>query len=268
MDKSLRWMRPAYYAAFAAICLYIGAALWGKAADTAVYAEAVPKTVSESIPVKCMALREEEPVSSSEAYFRSGERLSAAENALTHRPAMYFGTSDGLEYLSPESASEMTASELFSAPAQKAGEAKLVYGQAWYIAAVPGGVLPESGAVNVLIDGEAAPLRAQIVSTENDIALLRLTVGLEAHADIRRFSAKIVTQSVTGVEFPAAALRRENGETFVYAAEAGVAVKKSVELIHTSGESCISAVSREKDALCAGNTVIVSGENIYEGKVL
>ena len=224
MDKSLRWMRPVYFAAFAALCLYIGASLWGKASDTAVYAEAVSKTVSETVPVKCMALREEESVSSPAAGFCSGERLSAADNTLTHRSALYCEASDGLEYLSPEAAFEMTADELFSAPAQKAGRGKLIYGSAWYIAAA-GEALPESGAVSFLIDGEDVPLRARAVGSGNGVTFYRLTAGLEAHADIRQFSAKLVTESFSGVEFPSAAVREEGGETFVFTADGGVAAK-------------------------------------------
>ena len=268
MDKSLRWLRPVYFAAFAALCLYIGASLWGKAADAAVCAEAVFETVSESITVKCMALREEEQLSSLGACFRPGKRLSAADNTMTHRPALCCAVSDGLEYLSPDRAREMTAGELFSAAPQEAGQGRLVYGQAWYVAAVSDEVMPDSGAVELLIDGEAAPLDARVVSSGGGLILLRLTVGLEAHADIRQFSAKLVTQSYSGVSFPAEALRREDGETFVFTAQAGVAVRKKVDIICSAGENCISAVSRKTDALCAGDTVIVSGENIYEGRVL
>lgn len=268
MDKSLRWLRPVYFAAFAALCLYIGAALWGKAGSTVVYAEAVLKTVSESVAVNCIALREEEPVSSSAACFYSGEKLSAADNTLTHRPAVYVDTSDGLEYLSPASVRDMAAEELFSAAPQKAARGRLIYGSAWYIAAASDEALPMQGNVNILIDGEDEPLKARIVSHENGMILLRLTVGLEAHADIRRFSALLVTESFTGVEIPAEAVRSEAGEQFVFTADAGVVTKKKTEILYSENDKCISAVSRKKDALCAGDTVIVSGENIYEGRVL
>jgi len=269
VDKSLRWLRPVYFAAFAALCMYIGAALWGKAGSTAVYAEAVLKTVSESTALKCIALREEEPVSSSALYFDSCTKLSASENTYSNRSALYCCTCDGLEYLTPESAFSLSEEELFSAEGEKNdGCGKLIYGSDWYIFAVFRGELPLSEAADILIDGEEKPLRARVVYADSGRIILRLTEGLEAHAGLRHFSAQLVTESVSGIGFPSAALREEGGVAFVYAVDAGVVSKKRVDIIYASDDICISAVSRKTDALCEGNTVIVSGENIYEGRVL
>jgi hypothetical protein len=44
--------------------------------------------------------------------------------------------------------------------------------------------------------------------------------------------------------------------------------RKNVDIIYTSDEYCLADISGDTDALRPGNEIIVSGDDIYEGKLL
>ena len=87
---------------------------------------------------------------------------------------------------------------------------------------------------------------------------------------LRRQSAELVKTEYTGIRIPKSAVRvDEAGATFVYTETGLRAERKDIEILYETGEFYIVAINTVDDgALRAGDSVIVSGKDLYDGKVV
>lgn len=157
---------------------------------------------------------------------------------------------------------------------------KLVGDYHWYFAAVMSAV----DAAN-LAEGRTARLnfgryystdiyaRIQSISAPEDgqvAVVFRCDTAMADTLSMRAVSASVVFETYSGIRVPAEALRTdpETEATYVWCVTAMQLERKDVEIIYCDDDFVIVRRASDADALREGNTVVVSGKELYEGKVL
>lgn len=267
MTKSFRALSGAAAAAFLALCAYAGAFLWQRV-NAPVLCQAAAVSYTKTVRIKGIAVREEEPISSLPAAFEDGARIPAGANELTGRAALCCEGCDGLEYLSPAMLCPERVDGLIASKPGIAGSARLIYGCAWYVAAISEEDVPEGVRVGLMIDGCDTSVNGRVIASENGRIIIRLTEGLTVFDKIRQISASLALESVDGLQISTNSVRFEGGESFVYVILSNIVEKRRIEVLYVEDGITVVSRSRESDELHAGDSVIVSGENIYEGRVI
>lgn len=275
---------------FLAVCAYAGAALRGSA-DGVELMTVSAVTVTESAELDGIVLRRERVLP------RGAELVPATENGLrlpagtaialpngtrelTGHSCVFFSQTDGFEALAPEAPEETDAAaldRLLAASPAESGKSggRLVSGFDWYYAAYAdtAGESIQPGECRVRFDGfeETVSARAVSVSDESGrrFILLRLTEGGADYLSLRKTKAEIVFSEHRGLKLPAQAVRHDaDGTDYVYVLCAGVVERRGAELIYSDKDCCLADPNGSGDALREGERVILSGTDIYEGKVL
>jgi len=202
----------------------------------------------------------------------------------------YSAVVDGYEsVLTPEALETLTPDEFERLkPAAVSGTVgKLIRGERWYYAAaVPAddaAVLSTKTTYQLAISGVDVTLPVRVHSVgraENGRCLLVLTGDryLSAVTMLRSQSAELITESHTGLRVPKNAMRiGADGTTGVYCRIGLQAYFKPVELIYQGEDYCLVepgeiTAARDSDVvfytLRAGDEVIVSADELYDGKVI
>ena len=275
---------------FLAVCAYAGAALRGSA-DGVELMTVSTVTVTESAELDGIVLRRERVLP------RGAELAPAAEDGLrlpagtaialpdgtkelTGHSCVFFKKTDGFEALTPETPEETDAAALdkllAASPAQSGrGGGRLVSGFDWYYAAYAdtAGESIRPGECRVRFDGFDTAVSARTVSVSDEggrqFILLRLTEGGADYLSLRKTKAQLVFSEHRGLKLPAQAVRHDaDGTDHVYVLCAGVVERRSAELIYSDNDCCLADPNGSGDALREGERVILSGKDIYEGKVL
>ena len=276
---------------FLAVCAYAGAALYRRTDSVETFA-AGTVTVTESLRLDGIALRREKLLTDMRILpgVEDGRRISANETLAEDRSgaelttgetAVFFADTDGFEYLSPDAlygAGEKELVKLLSAAPKRAARTagRLVSGFDWYYAAFAESSAPglEPGDCRIIFDGFDDCADAQLIRSANlgdgrQALLLRLTEGGADYLRLRRTGATLILSEYSRLKLPQAALRQEpDGTYFVYTLSAGTVGRRSAELIYTGDGFCLAEPGTAGDTLREGETVILSGKDIYEGKVL
>ncbi|MGN1001652.1 MAG: HlyD family efflux transporter periplasmic adaptor subunit [Oscillospiraceae bacterium] len=184
---------------------------------------------------------------------------------------------DGGQPLSPSQLQALTESQ--PEPADGA-YGKLISGYSWYFAAV----MSAADASN-LSPGRYANLdfgryygspisaRVEAISpTEegNVTVLFRCDTALRDTLAMRLVSANVVFEEYSGIRVPSEALRTdsETESTYVWVITAMVLERKDVEVIYAGDGFVIVSRDSDPDSLREGNTIVVSGDDLYEGKLM
>ena len=192
---------------------------------------------------------------------------------------------DGYEELSPSVLSDLTPSQLSdlmdidpSIPSNAFG--KLVSSYRWYFAAAMSATDAENltvGRTATLNFGRyyGADIRASVISVSEPedgtaAVVFRCDTALSDTLAMRCVSADVFFAEYSGIRIPAPALHTdpETGETFVWCITATVLEQKTVSVLYQDEDFAIIARSATANALREGNTVVVSGEDLFEGKVV
>ena len=80
----------------------------------------------------------------------------------------------------------------------------------------------------------------------------------------------MVFATYSGIRVPAQAVQSDpaSGEAWVWTVTAMQLERKQVELLYIDDDFALIAQSPTANALRDGNTVVVSGKDLYEGKVM
>jgi putative membrane fusion protein len=192
---------------------------------------------------------------------------------------------DGFEVYGPDDVQDLLPSELLalieSDPAVPDGAfGKLVGGYRWYFAAVMDAV--DAAKLNVGKNatlnfgrwyGADIPARVLGISAQEDgsvVVLFRCATALADTLSLRSVSAEIVFDSYHGIRIPAQAVQTdpETERTYVWCVTAMQLEQKDIEIIYMDEDYVIISENPDADALRPGNTVVVSGADLYEGKVI
>lgn len=123
-------------------------------------------------------------------------------------------------------------------------------------------------------DEVMATLERKIEQPKNkDAVLVFVSREFPKDFNFRRFQDIILkSKEYSGIRFSSEAIRVIDGVTGVFVNHKGHAEFRSVEIIYTSDNYSISAISKEADEkyprLQAGENVIVTGNDIFEGKII
>ncbi len=265
---------------FLAVCAYGGAKLWSSLDVELNTLTVQPVTLTDSAELEGIAVRREQSFCPA-GEFRpvDGSRLPADITSEVPCSALYYSSCDGFENLSPDELVGLDVQTLTNILSEKPGSTeggRLVLDFGWYYAAFVSAdaPVPEEGRCRVLFEGFDTPAEGYILSLSpaesgQRALVLRLTAGGDEYMCMRKCSAQMIFSEYTGFSLPVSAVRcDEDGNNFVYTVTAGIVECKAVDIIYTDGDNCIAALSTAADALREGNTVVVSGKEIYEGKVI
>lgn len=192
---------------------------------------------------------------------------------------------DGYEHITPSDAEHMTPAKIRSLldSARETPDGafgKLVTDFNWYFAAV----MSDGDAENLSV-GQTVTLDfgryygrglegmiMSISSPENGsvAVVFRMSQALSETLAMREASASVAFEQYDGIRVPLEAVRTsEDGtEAFVWTITAMQLERKTVNIIYTGSDFCILEREARADALREGNTVVVSGKDLYEGKLM
>lgn len=211
-------------------------------------------------------------------------------SVLADSAGIFTSVVDGYEKLGTDALTDLTPTALDAlidgkSEASSTAIGKLVLSQRWYYAAE---MYVEDAALLSVGD----KIEADFGKYYNKVLTLRVDSVGEAEGDscvvvfsckealsttlaVRLVSAEIKFAEYPGIRVPTEALHfqaaGENGEEeyyYVFVVTALLAEKKIVTPIYESDDFCLVKIESTADCLRAGNEIIVSGNDIYDGKVL
>lgn len=197
----------------------------------------------------------------------------------------YFsGTVDGYETVLTVSLLESITADQLSAlqPTEPPEDAvgRLISGSTWYyVTTVPaeqlagvqtGDEVPVTFASQFY---ESIPMTVERLGQETEgqrIIVLSCDRYMQNVTLLRQQSADIVFSSYTGLRVPKEAIRvNEDGKAGVYILEGSNAAWKSVNILHDNGESYVVELDKSSvNNLWPGDEIIVTGRDLYDGKVV
>ena len=157
---------------------------------------------------------------------------------------------------------------------------KLVQGYRWYFAAVMDAVdaskltVGRSAALNFgrWYSADVAAKVLSISPSEDGsvVVVFRCATALADTLAMRSVSADVVFESYEGIRVPAQAVQTdpETESTYVWCVTAMQLERKALNIIYCDEDFVIASPGGEADTLRAGNTVVVSGKDLYEGKII
>jgi hypothetical protein len=192
---------------------------------------------------------------------------------------------DGYEHLSPDDLDDLTPDKLRSlidsrqdAPADAYG--KLVTEYYWYFAAA----MSAADAANLSTGKYAqldfgryygSPVSGCVVSIspaqDGQVAVVfQCETALADTLAMREVSASVVFEEYSGIRVPSQAIRtdEETESTYVFVITAMQIERKDVNIIYAGEGFCIVERQADSGSLREGNTVVVSGNDLYEGKLM
>lgn len=197
---------------------------------------------------------------------------------------------DGFESLSPgdlydENDRPITPSLLQamteSEPAPDEGAyGKLISGYNWYFAAVMSAAdaasLTPGRYANLdfgrYYSSQVSALVEAISTTEagSVTVIFRCDTALKDTLAMRLVSANVVFDEYSGIRVPSEAIRTDSDSesTYVWVITAMVLERKDVEVIYAGDGFVIVRRDSSPDSLREGNTIVVSGDDLYEGKLM
>ncbi len=215
-------------------------------------------------------------------------RSSASSDAavLTAERSGVFSTLvDGYESLSASDLEDLTPAslrDLMDAPAEPPDGAygKLVTSYRWLFAAV----MSVDDAAHLTVGRTAtlnfgryygADIYARVLSIsepeDDSVAVVfRCDTALADTLAMRCVPANVVFAEYSGIRVPAQAVETDpaSGESWLWTVTAMQLERKHVSVLYTDEDFAVIARSAEPNALREGNTVVVSGKDLYEGKVM
>lgn len=192
---------------------------------------------------------------------------------------------DGYEHLGSADLRDLTPSaleDMINNGRETVGGAygKLISDYHWYFAAVMSAVDAanlRAGRTATLNFGRwySADVHARVLSVSaaengNAAVVFRCDTALADTLSMRAVSATVVFDSYSGIRVPAQAVRvdEETEGAFVWTVTAMQLERKNVEIIYAADDFVIVRRASDPGALREGNTVVISGDDLYEGKIM
>ena len=190
---------------------------------------------------------------------------------------------DGWEHLTPEVLDGLTPDGLYALIDSRADVSpdcfgKLVTDYVWYYAAVlpqaDAGALAAGGYVTLDFGKNYASGVPAIVESVSEpvggevAAVFRCDTALADTLLLREVSAAVLFGQYSGVRVPEEAIQTDGGGTYVWVVTAMQLERKNVSVLYAGDGFCVVERGSASDALREGNTIVVSGTELYEGQVM
>ena len=223
---------------------------------------------------------------------------SSTTRVTAPQPGIFSAAADGCEDVTPQQLMTLDCAGLeqllaSAAPhSQTAGAGKLILGDAWYLA-VPlsretGERLSHLTAVTVRFTGDFSQdvtmtVERVAAGQSGAVAVLSSDKYLSDTTLLRRQTVELIFSSTQGIRVPKACLRMETEEKEipdssetetvsrlgVYAIVNGRAVFKQAEVVSEGADFYVlRSVTTGKNALRAGDEIILRGTGLFDGKVM
>ena len=210
---------------------------------------------------------------------------SGAATLTAETPGVFSTVVDGYEHLGFEDLRDLTPAALRKmidegGTPESGAYGKLIGDHRWYFAAVMDAV----DAAHLTVGRTAtlnfgrwynADIFGKLVSISNaddgETAVVFLCdAALADTLAVRNVSATVVFDSYSGIRIPAQAVRTddETQSTYVWAVTAMQLERKDIEIIYAAEDFVIVRRGSDPGSLREGNTVVVSGKDLYEGKII
>ena len=214
-----------------------------------------------------------------------GSSSSDAVVLTTERSGVFSTLVDGYEALTPAELDALTPDGLETltsyTPDKPAGAyGKLVTSYRWYFAAAMSAADAEHltvGKTATLNFGRyyGADISARVLSISepadgNVAVVFRCDTALADTLAMRCVPANVVFATYSGIRVPAQAVQtdKKTGDTYVWCITAMQLERKDVTVLYADDDFAVIAESNAADALRDGNTGVVSGKDLYEGKIM
>ncbi len=200
------------------------------------------------------------------------------------RSGIFQSAVDGWESLTPEYAASLSVSqaealikETRQVPDSAVG--KLIYGEKWYfltladesdVSTYAKGDYVDVSFGHWMPDAVRMKVESKSDAVDGKVALwLSSTRALSEASVLRVQNADIIRSSYDGLRVPRRALHTDGSEDFVYVLTGLQAERKTVTILLDAGDFyIIRSETGRVDAVHAGDTVIVTGKGLYDGKVV
>ena len=212
-----------------------------------------------------------------------GSALADTSEITARESGVFSAAADGWEHLTPEVLDGLTPDGLYALIDSRADVSpdcfgKLVTDYVWYFAAV----MPHSDAESLTAGGfvtldfgknyaSGVPAVVESVSDPVDgevAAVFRCDRLLADTLPMRETSAAVLFGQYSGIRVPDEAVQEDGGGTSVWVITAMQLERKNVSVLYTGDGFCVVERGGASDALREGNTIVVSGTELYEGKVM
>ncbi len=198
-------------------------------------------------------------------------------------PGIFTRNADGYEDLTPKSLENLTVSGLSAIFASRQPVASSVFGKLvtdakWYFAADL-----DTAHAAMLTVGKTAylefpryyndriPVKVESVSPADGgkcAVVFSCERALSDTLSMRRATAEILFSEVSGLRVPLKSVHVDEDGSYVYCLTAQRVEKKYVDILSTEDDCYIVSVGSEANSLRENDTLIVSGKDIYKGKVV
>ncbi|MDR0818296.1 MAG: hypothetical protein LBN43_01830 [Oscillospiraceae bacterium] len=225
---------------------------------------------------------------------RAGIADTGAVSLAAPTSAMFSKSADGFvgyDKLKPANLDALTPDDLvvlfsLKPTVSDAVIGKLIYGQTWYYAAsvderVGADLAMKSGTrVQMLFDGLSEPMTMKIESVSYPLAGKTVVVfscnyAMREIAEMRIVKAELILNEYTGLKVPRSSLRLERKTAdgaelpCVYITAGPYLERKFVTIVDEEDDFyLISDDVYTEDALRRGDMVVISGMNLYDGKIV
>lgn len=214
-----------------------------------------------------------------------GSTTSDAVSITAEVSGTYSSVVDGYEWLTladVEGASPSRLQELIQDGKQSYPDAfgKLISSHRWYFAAV----MTSVDAANLSVGRNAklnfgryysadVTARVMSISPSEDgsvTVVFRCDTALSGTLAMRAVTANVIFGSYDGIRIPAQAVRadEETETTYVWCVTAMQLERKTIQIVYAADDFVIVQRESTPRALREGNIVVVSGKDLYEGKVI
>lgn len=198
-------------------------------------------------------------------------------------PGLFSAAPDGFEYITPDMLSGLTADKLRSleeTPQELADNVrgKLATPYEWFFAATVSqadAARLEVGQIATLDFGRycSTLLSAKVISigspsAEECTIVFRCTEATSEMLSVRLATAEIVFDAHEGIRVPKEAVLSDEGGSYVYTLTGMQAEKKYISIIWETEEYFLADVSKDASSLRAGNDIILTTKNLYDGKIM
>lgn len=201
------------------------------------------------------------------------------------KSGLFSSVLDGYESLSPAELEHLTPAKVraFMESRQETPEGaygKLITEYCWYFACVMSAADAqqlETGKSAALDFGRyyGSPIRGRVMSISDAeggmcAVCFRMDSALAQTLSMREASAEVVFEEYEGIRVPADAVQvdEETGGSYVWVITAMQLERKDIDIIYTGDGFCIASRSSAPAALREGNTIVVSGRDLHEGKLM
>ena len=259
-----------------------------------------------ALRMRSLVFESEEAVVSQEDLFALEDELVELKNSSrveiadipAPEPGVFSTLLDGYEHLSPLNFESLTPETLRDMMQERRAVpdtaiGKLITSLTWYYVSLVSEDDIQNLELGHYVNLEfgryySSPIRAQIMQISEPLdgecaVVFSCNSGLVETLAVRQASAEVVYGEHSGIRIPAEALRADDiaeGEvidldnkknppkTYVYALTGAQAEKKYVDVAYEGDGFLLVYPESDADALRDGNEIIVSGKNLYDGKIV